>query len=478
MKQKVLIVDDKPDITRWLQRLIGNALSVETLAAGGADAALKALEENEANCLLVDMKMPGMDGMELMRHIRKKDTSLPIIIMTAYGDIEKAVEAMKEGAYDFITKPFEEERLLHTVRRALEHEHLLRRNLDLERRIREKEKETFFVGESPRMKQLIDTIKLVARTDVTVLITGETGTGKELAARMIHNLSSRTGKPFVAVNCPAIPENILESELFGYRKGAFTGANSDREGLFQAAQGGTLLLDEIGDISPSLQAKLLRVLQERELKPLGDTATRRVDARVIAATNRDLAANVAAGLFRPDLYYRLNVVSVNTPPLRDIPEDIPLIGYHFLSLFCSELGLDQKRLTEESIQFLVSRLWKGNARELQNEIKRAVIFSKDAMLSPSDFGNSMEVITPRNGAIETDSEDYREARKKVLAEFNIEYISNLLRRTEGNVSLAAQAAGVERQSLQQVMRKYGISSAHFRKDEKKAERPANPSGDS
>ena len=477
MKQKVLIVDDKPDMTRMLERLIGNSLHMETFAAGDAEAALEILKENEVNCLLVDMKMPGMDGRDLLRHIREKDTSLPVIIMTAYGNIETAVEAMKEGAYDFITKPIEEERLLHTVRRALEHEHLLRRNLDLEKRIREKEKETFFVGETPRMKKLVDTIKLVARTDVTVLITGETGTGKELAARMIHNLSNRTGKPFVAVNCPAIPETILESELFGYRKGAFTGANSDREGLFQAAQGGSLLLDEIGDISSSLQAKLLRVLQERELKPLGDTTTRRVDARVIAATNRDLVGNVAAGLFRTDLFYRLNVVSVNTPPLRDIPEDIPLIAYHFLSLFCNELGMDRKRLTEETIKFLVSRQWKGNARELQNEIKRAVIFSKSEMISPEDFGNSAELIISQNNAVETESLDYKEARKKVLASFNMEYISNLLRRTEGNVSLAAQAAGVERQSLQQVMRKYGISSAQFRKDEKKGEKSASFSND-
>ena len=464
MKQKILIVDDNPDMTRLLERLIGSTLQLEILTADGGEAALRILKENSVNCLLADMKMPGMDGMELMRHIKENDASLPVIIMTAYGAIETAVEAMKEGAYDFITKPFEEERLLHTVRRALEHERLLRRNLDLERRIREKEKETFFVGESPRMKELIDTIKLVAGTDVTVLITGETGTGKELAARMIHSLSSRTGKPFVAVNCPAIPENILESELFGYRKGAFTGANSDREGLFQAAQGGTLLLDEIGDISPSLQAKLLRVLQERELKPLGDTTTRRVDVRVIAATNRDLANNVASGLFRSDLYYRLNVVSVKTPPLRDIPEDIPLIAYHFLSLFCGELGLDQKRLTEEAIQFLVSCPWKGNARELQNLMKRAVIFSKSDMLTPADFGKCAEMITTRNSGLETDGLNYREAKKKVLAEFNIEYISNLLRRTEGNVSLAAQFASLERQSLQHLMRQYDIASARFRKD--------------
>ena len=467
MKQKILIVDDNQDMTRFLERLIRDELHLETLSADSAESALLILEENIVHCVLADMKMPGMDGMELLQIIKKKNATLPVIIMTAYGAVETAVESMKEGAYDFITKPFEEERLLHTVRRALEHQHLLQRNIDLERRIREKEKETFFVGQSPRMKELIDTIKLVSRTDVTVLITGETGTGKELAARMIHNLSNRTGKPFVVVNCPAIPENILESELFGYPKGAFTGANSDREGLFQAAQGGTLFLDEIGDISSSLQAKLLRVLQERELKPLGNTTTLRVDVRVIAATNRDLEGNVASGLFRSDLYYRLNVVSVHTPPLRDIPEDIPLIAYHFLSLFCGELGLDQKRFTEEAIQFLVSRQWKGNARELQNEIKRAVIFAKDVLLTPGDFGNSAAPITSRNSISELDGLDYREARKKVLAAFNIEYITNLLRHTEGNVSSAAQSAGVERQSLQHLMRKYGITSAPFRKDEEK-----------
>ena len=469
MKQTILIVDDNPDMTRFLERLIGNELGLETRSADSGEAALRVImEEVSVDCVLADMKMPGMDGMELLRNIRKKEDSLPVIIMTAYGAIETAVEAMKEGAYDFITKPFEEERLLHTVRRALEHQRLLLRNMDLERRLREKEKETFFVGESPPMKKLIDTLRLVAKTDVTVLITGETGTGKELAARMIHNLSGRTGKPFVVVNCPAIPENILESELFGYRKGAFTGANSDREGLFQAAQGGTLFLDEIGDISSSLQAKLLRVLQERELKPLGDTATQRVDVRVIAATNRDLEANVASGLFRSDLYYRLNVVSVHTLPLREIPEDIPLIAYHFLSLFCTELGLDKKRLTEEAIQFLVSRQWKGNARELQNEIKRAVIFSKDNSLTQENFSNNGPFAPVPEGSPEVYGLDYKGARNKVLEEFNVHYITSLLRRTEGNVSLAAQLAGVERQSLQHLMRKYGILSGVFRKDQEKA----------
>jgi|SRR5208283_2698816 len=467
MKQTILIVDDNPDMVHFVERLIRNELDLNTCGADSAEAALRIIEKDTIHCVLADMKMPGMDGIELLQNIREKDTFLPVIIMTAYGGIESAVNSMKEGAYDFITKPFEEERLLHTVRRALEHQSLLQKNLDLERRIREKEKETFFVGESPRIKELIDTLRLVARTDVTVLITGETGTGKELAARMIHKLSNRTSKPFVPVNCPAIPENILESELFGYRKGAFTGATSDREGLFQAAQEGTLFLDEIGDISTSLQAKLLRVLQERELKPLGDTTTRRVDVRVIAATNRDLEGNLAAGLFRSDLYYRLNVVSVHTPPLREIAEDIPLIAFHFLSLFCAEMGLDRKKLTEEAIRHLVSRPWNGNARELQNEIQRAVIFSKHDFLAPEDFGKSLQIIPSVEDNPDIYGLDYREARKNILSVFNKEYITRLLRHTEGNVSLAAQTAGLERQSLQHIMRKYGIASEEFRKDAEK-----------
>lgn len=465
MRQTILIVDDHPDMTRFLERIIRSELHLETLSANSGEAALQMLDGNTVHCVLADMKMPGMDGMELLRAIRERDALLPVIIMTAYGAIETAVQAMKEGAYDFITKPFEEELLFHTIKRALEHKQLLRKNLDLERRLLEKEKETFFVGESPSMKELRETLKLVARTEVPVLIKGETGTGKELAARMVHKFSSRAGKPFVAVNCPAIPENILESELFGYRKGAFTGANSDREGLFQAAEGGTLFLDEIGDISPSLQAKLLRVLQERELRPLGTTTTRSIDVRIIAATNRDLEANIAAGLFRSDLYYRLNVVSVHTPPLRKIPEDIPLIAVHFLSLFCAELGLETKRLTDEAIQLLVSMEWKGNARELQNEIKRAVIFSKGDLLTHEDFINISQQAHVPEEASGIYTLDYRDARKKILSTFNTEYIIRLLRRTEGNVSLAAQTAGIERQSLQHLMRKYGITSGEFRKDD-------------
>ena len=463
MNQTVLIVDDNPDVPRFLQRLIEGELSVDTRSAGSAYAALRILDEG-IDCVLTDMRMPGMDGMEFLRTIRQRNTSLPLIIMTAYGAIETAVESMKEGAYDFITKPFEEERLLHTVRRALEQQRLLQRNEDLERRISRKEQETLFVGESPRIKELIETIKLVARTDITVLITGETGTGKELAARMIHSLSSRAGKPFVAVNCPAIPESILESELFGYLKGAFTGASTDREGLFQAAEGGTLFLDEIGGISSSLQAKLLRVLEERQLKPLGNTTTRSLDVRVIAATNKDLERRVAKGLFRADLYYRLNVVPVRTPPLRDISEDIPLIAFYFLSLFCGGHKPEQKRFRDDTIRLLATHQWKGNVRELQNAIKRAVVFSKGEFLTPDDFEISAPPVPDREEESETYGSDYKKERKKVMASFNAEYITRLLRRVEGNVTLAAVIAGLERQSLQHLMRRYGILSTTFKKE--------------
>ncbi len=328
----------------------------------------------------------------------------------------------------------------------------------------QKDQETFFVGESPRMKELIETIKLVAGTDITVLITGETGTGKELAAQMIHGLSSRAGKPFVAVNCPSIPESLLEGELFGYRKGAFTGAPADRGGLFQAADGGTLFLDKIGDISSSLQAKLLRVLEERQLKPLGDAATGNPDVRVIAATSKDLETSVAEGVFRADLYYRLNVVSVRTLPLRDIPEDIPLIAFYFLSLFCRGLKLEQKRFRDDTIHLLTTRQWKGNARELQNAIKRAVVFSKGEVLTPDDFENGAPLFPGGEEESETYGSDYKKERKKVMASFNVAYITRLLRRVNGNVALAAVIAGLERQSLQHLMRRYGILSTAFKKE--------------
>ncbi len=464
MKMSVLIVDDMADMLKLLERVVRKELGVNVLTAGSGEEALRIVSGSAISIALVDMRMPRMDGMELLGRIRKTDDSVIVIMMTAYGSIEDAVESLKLGAYDYITKPFDEERLLHTVRRAMDHQALIQKNRALERRIREKETPESFIGASPAIRKLVETIQLVAKTDVTVLITGETGTGKELTARTIHALSSRADKPFVTVNCPAIPENILESELFGYRKGAFTGAAQDTEGLFHAAREGTILLDEIGDISPVLQAKLLRVLQEKEIKPLGDNRSYKVNVRILASTNQNLADKIASGLFREDLYYRLNVVTVHTPSLKEVPEDIPLIANHFISLYCSELGIPQKKFSGEALRRLASRPWGGNVRELQNEIKRAVIFSKEDTISADHLGGEPFMATlDEKDILAAGSLGYKDARREVLAKFNVSYVARLLEDSEGNVTMAAKRAGIERQSLQHLMRKYGIDADNFRK---------------
>ncbi|RUM38501.1 MAG: hypothetical protein DSY70_07715 [Desulfobulbus sp.] len=305
-------------------------------------------------------------------------------------------------------------------------------------------------------------INLVAKTDVPVLITGETGTGKELAASMIHDLSDRADGPLVMVNCAAIPEDILESELFGHRKGAFTGANADRGGLFVAAEGGSIVLDEIGDMPMLLQSKLLRVLQEKKVRPLGADQSRSVDVRIIASTNQNLPEKIMAGGFREDLYHRLACVALNTPPLRDITDDIPLIANHFLCQYNEEFSL-LKGMSEEARRYLMCKRWSGNVRELQNAIKRALIFSKGEVLAPADFDCALGVL-PRSddSAEELCTQTYREAKKKIVEKFTVRYLSSLLERTDGNVSRAARHAGMERQSLQQLLRKYGLSAAQYR----------------
>jgi DNA-binding NtrC family response regulator len=463
MKQAILIVDDMADMRKFLTRLIGRAMALDVHTAADAQSALDILSTREISLVMADIRMPKMDGLELLDRIRQQDPSAIVIMMTAFGSIESAVRALKLGAYDYVTKPFDEERLLHTITKALEHRALAKRNVDLEKQIKERKTLQTFVGQSRPMRMLIDTLRRAAATEATILITGETGTGKDLAARMIHSLSPRTDKPFVAVNCPAIPENILESELFGYRKGAFTGAEHDKEGLFETAHGGTLVLDEIGDISPTLQAKLLRVLQEKEIKPLGDNRSHKVDVRILAATNRDLAQRIATGAFRDDLYYRLNVVSIRMPALRDIPEDIPLIAGHFLKLYCAEAGMPPKRFSEKALRWLVAEKWSGNVRELQNEVQRAVIFSEGELIEPGDFMAE----TARVDCLEQEKATfrdapYKEAKEKIVKNFEVRYITHLLDSLDGNVTLAARRAGLERQSLQYLMRKHGIAADRFR----------------
>ncbi len=467
MKQAVLIVDDMNDILKFLKRLIGRAMTVELHAASDGARALEIIAEEEISVVLADIRMPKMDGLKLLDEIKRIDPSVIVIMMTAYGSIDSAVESLKLGAYDYVTKPFDEERLLHILAKALEHSALAKRTVHLEKKIKDKEALQAFVGRSQPLRTAIETIRGAAGTEATILITGETGTGKDLAARMIHDLSPRAKKPYVAVNCPAIPENILESELFGYRKGAFTGAERDKEGLFEAADGGTIVLDEIGDISPMLQAKLLRVLQEKEIKPLGDNRSRRVDVRIVAATNRDLLRKMTDGEFRDDLYYRLNVVSIRMPSLREIPEDIPMIAKHFLMFYCKEAGVAPKRFSENAMRRLAARNWSGNVRQLKNVVQRAVIFSKGTQIDAEDFDDQTAKLDCLEGERATFRDaQFKEAKERVLKNFEVQYINHLLRELEGNVSLAARTAGLERQSLQYLMRKHGIAADTFRKSAK------------
>ncbi len=461
-RQAVLLVDDKKDMLTMLTRLLHAELDVDIHCAGGGSEALAFLKTNPCDVVVTDIRMPGMDGLELLRRIRKRDGGAMVIMMTAYGSIDNAVESLKLGAYDFITKPFDEERLVHVIRKALEHEALQRQTRKLEQRIREQKVNRRFIGQSTALLKLTEMINLVAKTDVPVLITGETGTGKELAASMIHDLSDRADGPMVTVNCAAIPEDILESELFGHRKGAFTGANADRAGLFAAAEGGSIVLDEIGDMPMLLQSKLLRVLQEKKVRPLGADQSRAIDVRIIASTNRNLPEKIMTGKFREDLYHRLACVAINTPSLRDIPDDIALIAGHFLRRYNMEFGLE-KKMSEQARRYLITRKWTGNVRELQNAIKRALIFSKGDELLPEDFDCALSILPRNDNSVEELCDwTYREAKEKILEKFTLRYMSSLLEQTGGNVSSTARKAGIERQSLQQLLKKYGISAARFR----------------
>jgi DNA-binding NtrC family response regulator len=464
-KTRLLIVDDEEDMLRLLKRSLSADLDCEVQTASNAYQAMTLLEENPFDVVLADIRMPGMDGMEFLGRIKEGFPGLSVVMMTAFGTIDIAVQAIKQGAYDFITKPFEHEKLLHLLEKALERSRLLQENLQLHRRIEQQERLDEIVGVSPKMQKIFDTIRLISTADVTVLLTGESGTGKDMAAKAIHKLSHRENGPFVAVNCPNLPESILESELFGYRKGAFTHATQDKKGLFWEARGGTIYLDEIGDIAPALQIKLLRVLQDKEIRPLGDTRSLKVDVRIIASTNQDLEAKIKNGLFREDLFYRLNVMSLHMPPLRERTEDIPLLIDHFLERFSTEFHRQSKNIPPTVMKRLMNHPWRGNVRELENVISRAVLLSPDTVIRTEDLGLGLAESDECLMKPEFSSLPYKEAKSRVLDRFHQEYLTSLLSRTSGNVTRAAKDCGLERQALQQVMRRYGVKSKRFHSED-------------
>ena len=464
MAQNLLIVDDEPDMLTLLKRSLEPELGCQVDTASSGEAALEMLRATDYDLVLADIKMPGISGLEVLERIKAdRGEEVTVVMMTAYGHIEMAVEAMKRGAYDFVTKPFDHDALVMRLEKAFERSRLLKENLRLQHECHSTEMFQELVGKSPKMQRVYETIQMVAKNELTVLITGESGTGKDLAARAVHALSDRSKRPFIAVNCPTVPEQILESELFGYKKGAFTHATRDKKGLFQEAHTGTIFLDEIGDITPTIQTKLLRVLQEKEIKSLGDARPIHVDVRIIASTNQPLAEKIKSGEFREDFFYRLNVLPIKLPPLRERPEDIPLIANHLLEKHCTKLDKPLKRFSTELMDIFIGRRWEGNVRQMENLIMQGILFSATDEITPKDVGIGRK---PASGTIAEISPSldlpYKAAKENNLSAFNAAYIGHMLTLSQGNVTQAAKACGLERQALQQIMRRYGITADPYR----------------
>lgn len=445
---KILLVDDDLNFHKVTVFTLQKFGAKVTSAFNGREA-LDVWQDNSFDVVLTDVKMPEMDGLELLRVIRSRDHEIPVVLVTAHGDIEMAVEAMHSGATDFITKPFDRERLKGKLKRCLRLKYLEHENRTLREELTDRYTFDRIVGSSPAMRSLFDLMRRVLYRDTTVLILGESGTGKELIARALHYGGSRRDHPFVAVNCAAIAPNLLESELFGHVKGAFTGAYTSREGYFQMASGGTMFLDEIGDMPLELQTKLLRVLQEQRITPVGSSESIRIDVRIIAATHQDLDTLVREGGFREDLYYRLNVVPLHVPPLRDRKDDIPLLVRGFLKRF----GEKQVKVEPSAMRSLVERPWRGNVRELENTVERilALRAQPDRITIEDVEQFSPAVHAPSLTGMEIPDEGI------VLDELERTLIESALRKTGGNQTRAARLLGMTRQKLIYRMQKYGIA---------------------
>ena len=430
--------------------------SRSTLAADG-EQGLAAVRKQDFDAVLCDVRMPKLDGLQFLEIVQQERPDLPVVIMSAFGTIDLAVQAMKQGAADFITKPFQGEEVVLVLKRAVEQQRVRQENIWLRRRIREMQGRgdgfSALVGKSRPMKELIAQASKVAGYPSTVLVTGESGTGKELVAHGIHQTSPRAGKPFVAINCGSIPESLIESELFGYCRGAFTGADTDKQGLFQQADGGTLFLDEIGELPPDMQVRLLRVLQEQQIRRLGASGAIRIDVRIIAATARDLEEEVRRGRFREDLFFRLNVIRLHIPPLRERLEDIPLLCEHFIREKSARLGIDVKGISPGALTVLMRRQWRGNVRELENMIERAVILAEKKIIMPENLGDEF-----RGHPEERRLDDFLgtlsiRKGKRILEK---RFISRALEATGGNKSRAAELLEISYPSLLAKIKEYSI----------------------
>jgi len=443
-KVKLLVVDDEAIIRDSLRDWLSD-VGHQVLTAENGPQALEIIEKEKPGIIIADLVMPGMDGIELLNRAKEISPSIEVIIITAYGSIPTAITAMREGAYDYIEKPFCPERAELLIEKLVEHQGLIEENLSLQQKLEERYRFENIIAKSPKMQQVIEIIKVVGKSNATVLITGDTGTGKELVARAIHSQSHRRGKPLVAVSCAALPESLLESELFGHEKGSFTGAYTQKKGKFEVANRSTLFLDEIGEMSANIQVHLLRVLEEKEFTRVGGNELVKVDVRVISATNKDIKKAVANGQFREDLYYRLNVVNIELPPLRERKEDILLLAQHFLKKFAVE---NQKGITgfsPEATDFLLRYEWPGNVRELENAIERAVILAQNPFIEVVDLRQENLLLA------------HSAPLGKDLGEVEKNHILNILNETGGNHSEAARILGISRMTLYNKIRAYGLN---------------------
>jgi two-component system NtrC family response regulator len=453
----ILVVDDEVNYLTVMDALLGEA-GYEVLTAGSAIEAVKIAGASDLDLILTDMKMPKMSGIELLDEVHRLYPDLPVMIMTAYGTVEKAVMAMKKGAFDYILKPFKNEEILVTIAKALEHRHLILKNRLLNQELDKKYGFPNIVGESRVMQDILALVKRVAQSRATVLITGESGTGKELIARAIHLCSTRASKSFISVNCAALTETLLESELFGHERGAFTHAVAMRKGRFELADTGTLFMDEVAEMSQALQVKLLRVLQEMEFERVGGTRTIKVDVRVVAASNRNLKDEVEAGRFREDLFYRLNVVHLHLPPLRQRQEDIPLLASHFITKYVQENLRDKTRITPEALKLLTQYAWPGNVRELENVMERAVILCSNNTITPQDLPAELAPSVPES-KLEIDRFiPLHTPLPEALDTIEEQMIRRALEKS-GQVQVrAAEILGITKSLLQYKLKKYHLTT--------------------
>lgn len=459
MKHKILIVDDELSMREFLEILLKkNDYEVEV--AEGGKQAIERIDKNEFDLVITDVKMPEMDGIQVLKYVQDTSPRTSVVMITAFASMEQAVEAMKLGAFDYITKPFKVDEILHIIKNAIEKQVLQEENIQMKRELKSRYSFDNLIGGSPQMLHIYDLIKRVAPTKTNVLVMGESGTGKELAAKSIHYNSPRKDKAFVTINCGAIPENLLESELFGHKKGSFTGASSDSKGLFAMADKGTVFLDEMGDLPFALQVKLLRALQERRFLPIGATSYVEVDVRIISATNKELEKEVRNGTFREDLYYRLNVISFRMPPLREHPLDVPMLAEFFLEKYCKEQEKEIIKISQETMKVLERYHYPGNVRELENIIERAVALERSGVILKESLPNNViratlgdsspspEIVLPENG-LDLD---------ELLDSFEQSMLTQALEKSGGVKKKAARLLRISFRSLRYRLKKYGLDT--------------------